>query len=214
MTCIRLRPNPMKQGAVKQGEYELAGSVPAEGVRTEQGSRSLLRSPNTRPTCPHGVGFMRTPLALLVSLASVSVSCSSDAFAPLDAAVVQATVAPATVFSGDTVRVVVSLANPTARPMRFQPARTVCYLEFEVRDSAGVWVGPNDWGCIAIVPQPVELGPHSTRRVDFLWRVRACNPTGTCVDAAPGRYTLHGLADVGGPVALQSPAVLLQVLPQ
>jgi len=157
---------------------------------------------------------MRTPLALLAFLASVSVSCSSDAFAPLDAAVVQVTVAPATVFSGDTVHVVVSLANPTDRVLRFVPARSVCYLEFEARDSAGVWVGPNDWGCIAIVPQPVELGPHSTRRVDFLWRVRTCNPTGTCVDAAPGRYTLRGLADVGDPVPLQSPAVPLEVLPR
>ena len=157
---------------------------------------------------------MRTPLALLVSLASVSVSCSSDAFAPLDAAVVQVTVAPATVFSGDTVHVVVSLANPTDRVLRFQPARSVCYLDFEVRDSAGVWVGPNDWGCIDIVPQPVELGPHSTRRGDFLWRVRTCSAPGLCADAAPGRYTLRGLADVGNPVPLASPSVPLQVLPR
>ena len=157
---------------------------------------------------------MRTPLALLVSLALVSVSCSSDAFAPRDAAVVQVTVAPATVFSGDTVHVAVSLANPTDRVLRFMPARSFCFLDFEVRDSAEEWVAGSGMACIAIVPQPVDVAPHATRQSDFTWRVRTCSAPRLCADAAPGRYTLRGLADIGGPVPLQSPAVPLQVLPR
>ena len=107
-----------------------------------------------------------------------------------------------------------ALANPTNRRLRFQPARSVCYLDFEVRDSAEEWVAGSGMACIAIVPQPVDLAPHATRQSDFTWHVRTCSPAGTCADAAPGRYTLGGLADVGDPVPLQSPAVPLQVLPR
>lgn len=160
---------------------------------------------------------MRSWPILLLGVVLQSQSCRSDTLAPIAAAVVQLTVTPAEVVSGDTVRVVVSLANPTDRPMRFMPARSVCYLEFEARDSTGAWVGPSEWGCIAIVPQPVELAAHATKRVDWLWRVQTCRagptPGAICVDAAPGLYTLQGLADLGGPEPLQSPAVLLRVLP-
>jgi hypothetical protein len=151
----------------------------------------------------------------LVGVALSGSACTSDSLAPVAAAVVRLAVSPTEAISGDTVQVVVSLANPTGRPLRFQPARSVCYLEFEVRDSTGVRVGPTGWGCIAIVPGPVELAPHGDRRIGFTWRVRTCAaaPTGgaICVDAAPGRYALRGLADLGGPEPRPSPVVMLQV---
>ena len=156
----------------------------------------------------------RVPLVALLAVALLIPSCRWDAHAPLDAAVVLLTLAPAVAVSGDTVHVAVLLANPTDRVLRFVPARSVCYLDFEVRDSAAVQVGWSGMGCVAIVPQPVEIAPHGTRQSDFTWRVRTCSAPGLCADAAPGHYTLRGLADVGGPAPLPSPAVGLQVLPR
>jgi hypothetical protein len=102
--------------------------------------------------------------------------------------------------------------------MRFVPAKSVCYLEFEVRDPAGVRVGPSGWGCIDLVPQPVELAPYMIVRADFPWPARTCSigvdPGAICVDALPAVYTLRGLADFGGPKPLESPAVLVQVQPR
>lgn len=157
---------------------------------------------------------MRMLPVTLLAVALPTLACSSDAHAPSDAAVVHLALAPAAALSGDTVHVVVSLANPTDRVLRFVPARSACYLDFEVRDSAEVWVAGSGMACIAIVPQPVDLAPHTTRRQDVTWRVRTCSAPGLCADAAPGRYTLRGLADLGGPMPLQSPAVPLQVLPR
>lgn len=165
--------------------------------------------------CRCRVRLMRRPLLLLVSVGLLSPACSSDTLAPVAAAVVEVEVNPAEAISGDTVDVIVSLANPTGHPLRFQPARSVCYLDFEVRDSAGAWVGASGSACIAIVPQPVELAPHSETQVAFTWRVRTCSagptPGAICVVAAPGRYALCGLADLGAPQPRTSPVVMLQV---
>ncbi len=153
---------------------------------------------------------MRTLLLLLVSVVSVGVSCRSDAMAPLDAVVVQITVAPGTVISGDTVHLTVTLANPTSRRLRLQPA-SFCYLDFEVLDAAAVRVGWSTAGCIAIVPGAIELAPRGSRRQDFTWHARTCGPEGPCVDAAPGRYSVRGLVHIFGREPLRSVGVPLQV---